>query len=150
MASQLAVAVRRRFRASPARIYRAFTDPDELARWFSPSVDIATEVLDHELRVGGAYRIRFTLPGGESNVVRGEFIELDPPERLAFTWTWEAPDPHAGIDTLVTVVLRKDGANTELVLSHDRFPTNASRDRHDDGWVTTLDRLESFVETRAR
>lgn len=146
MASQLAVAVRRRFRASRERIFRAFTAPRDLTRWFSPSVDIGTEVLEHDLRVGGSYRLRFTLPGGESNVVRGEFLELDPPERLAFTWTWEPPDPHAGIETLVTIVLREDGDRTEVSIAHDRFPTNASRDRHDAGWTSTLDRLDDLLK----
>jgi len=144
MASRLAVAVRRRLRAPRERIYRAFTEPGDLVRWFSPSADIGTEVLEHDLRVGGTYRLRFTLPGGVNNVVRGRFVELEPPERLAFTWTWEPPDPHAGIETIVHVVLRGDADGTEVVVSHDRFPTNESRDRHDAGWTTTLDRLETL------
>ena len=77
--------------------------------------------------------------------MRGEFKELDPPERLAFTWTWEPPDPHAGIETLVTVVLMEVGDETEVLVSHDRFPTHDSRDRHDAGWTTTLDRLQDFL-----
>jgi uncharacterized protein YndB with AHSA1/START domain len=146
MASQLGVAVRRRFRASRERIYAALTDPSDLVRWFSPSVDIGTEVLEHDLRVGGTYRLRFTLPEGTRNIVRGEFVELEPPVRLSFTWTWEPPDPHAGIETLVSIVLREDGDGTEVSVSHDRFPTHESRDRHDAGWTTTFDRLATLLE----
>ncbi len=145
MASQIGVFVRRRFRASRKEVFRAFTDPEQLVRWFSPSADIATEVLEHDLRLGGSYRLGFIFSDGERNIVRGSFRELEPPERLAFTWTWEPPDPHAGIETLVTIVLRVDGAETEVIVSHDRFPTNESRDRHEAGWATTFDRLEMLL-----
>ena len=110
MANQLGVFVRRRFRAPREAVFRAFTDPEELERWFSPS------------------------------------REIDPPHRLVFTWTWEPPDRHAGIETLVTVVLEASGDETEVVVTHDRFPTNASRDRHETGWDTTLDRLEVLLK----
>lgn len=145
MASQLAVSVRRRFPASCEEIFRAFTDPETLVRWFSPSEDIGTEVVEHDLRVGGSYRLAFRMADGTENRVRGVFKEIQPPHRLGFTWTWEAPDPHAGIETLVTVVLREDANETEVLVSHDRFPTHESRDRHDAGWTTTLDRLEKLV-----
>lgn len=146
MASQLGVFVRRRFTAPRPAVYGAFTDPEQLVLWFSPSVDIGTEVIEHDLRVGGAYRLGFAFPDGRRDTVRGAFRELDPPERIAFTWTWEPPDPHAGIETLVTIVLREDGADTDVLVSHDRFPTNESRDRHDAGWATTLDRLSRLLE----
>lgn len=145
MANQLAVSFRRRFGASCEEVFRAFTEPEILARWFSPSADIGTEVLEHDLRVGGSYRLKFRMPNGSENVVRGVFKEVEPPTRLTFTWTWEPPDPHAGIETLVTIVLRQDGTETELLVSHDRFPTHESRDRHDAGWSTTLERLEELV-----
>ena len=136
---------RPRLKTSFSFSFSPFTDPEQLVRWFSPSVDIGTEVLEHDLRVGGSYRLEFIFADGKGDTVRGAFRELEPPERLAFTWTWEAPDPHAGIETLVTIVLREDGAETEVVVSHDRFPTNESRDRHEAGWATTFDRLETLL-----
>lgn len=146
MASQLGVFVRRRFRASREDVFDAFTDPKTLVRWFSPSADIGTEVLEHDLRIGGAYRLGFRFPDGSQDTVRGAFKEIQPPDRLAFTWTWDPPDRHAGIETFVTVVLREEGAETEVVISHDRFPTHETRDRHDAGWATTLDRLENLLD----
>jgi uncharacterized protein YndB with AHSA1/START domain len=126
-------------------VFDAFTDPETLVRWFSPSADIGTEVLEHDLRVGGRYRLGFHFPDGSRDTVRGVFQEIEPHDRLAFTWTWDPPDRHAGIETLVIVVLRDDGAETEVVISHDRFPTHETRDRHEAGWATTLDRLESIL-----
>ena len=145
MASQLSVFVRRYVRASRKHVFRAFTEPEMLPRWFSPSASIGTEILEHDFRVGGRYRFGFRFPGGERNTVTGMFREIASPERLVFTWTWEPPDPHAGVETLVTIVLREDEDGTEIVVTHDRFPRHEIRDRHDAGWQTTLDRLETLL-----
>ncbi len=145
MASQLSVFVRRHVRASRKQVFRAFTEPEILPRWFSPSADIRTEILEHDFRVGGRYRFGFRFPDGERNTVTGMFREIASPERLVFTWTWEPPDPHAGVETLVTIVLREDEDGTEIVVTHDRFPRHEIRDRHDAGWQTTLDRLETLL-----
>ena len=140
------VVAKRRFRASRERVFLAFTDPTELPRWFSPSEDITTEVIDLELRAGGAYRFGFHLPDGKVNYVLGTFEELSPPEKLAFTWTWAEPDPHAGIETLVTVELIEHGDETEVVVTHDRFPNEKTRARHDKGWQGTFDGLAKLLE----
>ena len=145
MVSQLSVFVRRHVRASRKQVFRAFTEPEILPRWFSPSADIGTEILEHDFRVGGRYRFGFRFPDGERNIVTGMFREIASPERLVFTWIWEPPDPHAGVETLVTIVLREDEDGTEIVVTHDRFSRHESRDRHDAGWQTTLDRLETLL-----
>ncbi len=145
MASQLSVLVRRHIRASRKHVFRAFTDPKKLPRWFSPSADIGTEILEHDFRVGGRYRFGFRFPDGERTTVTGVFREIASGERLVFTWSWEPPDPHAGVETLVTIVLREEQDGTEIVVTHDRFPRHEIRDRHDAGWRTTLDRLDIFL-----
>lgn len=146
MASQLGVFVRRRVRACPETVFRALTHPEKLVRWFSPSPEIGTEVLEHDFRQGGRYRLAFRFPDGSRDTVLGSFREIEPPRRLVFTWTWEPPDRHAGIETLVTIVLETSDGGTDVVVTHDRFPTNASRDRHEAGWGTTLDRLEVLLK----
>lgn len=138
----LGLLVRRSYRASPESVFRAFTDPALLARWFSPSAEIAVEVLAFELAIGGCYRLAYRLDEHTASTVTGVFREIVAPSRLVFTWTWEAPDPHAGIDTLVTVEISDGGGSlTEVTVRHERFPDDATRDRHDEGWGTTLDRL---------
>jgi hypothetical protein len=67
---------------------------------------------------------------------------VERPNRLVFTWTWEPPDPHAGIGTLVTIELLAAGTGTEVVVTHEWFPTVAARDRHEAGWRATVDRLK--------
>ena len=141
--SPLTVVARHRYEAAPDRVFRAFTDPALLTRWFSPAAEIAIEVLVHELRPRGRYRFRYTQPSGERDVVTGEFCEISPPIRLAFTWTWEPPDHHAGIETLVTIELVADHGGTLVTVTHERFPDEESRNRHDSGSTATLARLVS-------
>jgi len=140
--SELSVVVRRRYRASREAVFRAFTDPDVLARWFGPSADYRTEVLQLEARAGGRYRIRFHFPEGGFTVVAGSFREVSAPERLVYTWGWEEPDPDAGKETLVTVALAETGDATEVTVTHERFADAEARERHDAGWNGALDRLE--------
>ena len=137
----LAVVARQRYDASPELVFHAFTDPDVLMRWFSPGADIHVDVLVHELRPGGRYRFRYREPDGTVSIVAGVFCAIVPPSRLAFTWTWEPPDVHAGVATLVTVDIAADGSGTVVVVTHERFPDEPSRARHAQGWRSTLARL---------
>jgi uncharacterized protein YndB with AHSA1/START domain len=141
VASSLTVVARQLYDAPPERVFRAFTEPALLQRWFSPGADVAIEVLAHDLRPGGKYRFRYRESDGTVSIVAGEFREITEPRRLVFTWTWEAPDPHAGIETLVTIAIVADGAGTEVVVTHARFPDEPSRARHEAGWRTTLPRM---------
>jgi glutathione S-transferase len=102
-------------------------------------------VLEHDLSLGGRYRFAFRFPDGAEAVVRGEFLTIQRPSRLVFTRTWEEPDPHAGIETIVSIVLTDTGGGTEILVTHERFPEASVRNRHDEGWSTTLDRLEGLL-----
>jgi uncharacterized protein YndB with AHSA1/START domain len=143
----LEVVARRPYRASRATVFRAFTEPEYLTGWFSPSSDISLEVLDFTLREGGKYRFGFRFPDGQKNFVVGEYREISRPSKLVFTWTWEAPDPHAGIETIVTVELLEHGEETEVVVHHARFPNEETCHRHEQGWNGALERLHDFLQT---
>ncbi|MGH7526095.1 MAG: SRPBCC family protein [Gemmatimonadales bacterium] len=137
--------VRRSYAAPRDLIFRAFTEASLLERWFCPSPDISVKVTQLDLRVGGKYRFVFHFPGDRIAVVVGEYRTVARPRQLAFTWTWEPPDPHAGIDTLVTIDLYEKGGGTELALTHAHFPTEEIMRRHESGWGATLDRLSQLV-----
>lgn len=141
----LAVVARQRYRVPPERIFRAFTEPAMLTRWFSPSTEVSIEVLGHDLQPAGRYRFRYREANGTISIVAGTFREIVAPTRLVFTWSWEAPDPHAGTETLVTVECAADPGGTLVTVTHDRFPDERSRDRHDDGWRGTLARLRALA-----
>ena len=145
--SKQSVTVRRLIGAPRARVFEAFSRPDALTQWFTPSPDISLEVLAFRFAPQGGFRLRFTMPGDERKVVAGSYDVIAPPERLAFSWIWEAPDPHAGIPTRVVVELLEKGAATEVVLTHERLPSDEARSRHAAGWEATLDRLEGSLTT---
>jgi uncharacterized protein YndB with AHSA1/START domain len=143
--TSLSVIARQRYDAPPDLVFRAFTEPDLLTRWFSPSADIAIDVLAHELCPDGRYRFRYSEPSGQVSVVTGRFREIVRPTRLVFTWAWESPDTHGGAETLVTVDIRPDGGGTLVVVTHEGFPDQSMRDRHEGGWRATLARCPQVL-----
>ncbi|HLV59519.1 MAG TPA: SRPBCC domain-containing protein [Natronosporangium sp.] len=120
--------------ATPERVWHALTDPAALAAWFWPHLDNTVET---DPRVGGRYRIAGPRAG---IAVTGEYLEVDPPRRLVFTWRWEDQDEQSR----VTVELRPAGTGTTLTLVHDRIGDAVTRDRFADGWRDCLDRLATL------
>jgi uncharacterized protein YndB with AHSA1/START domain len=135
--------LRRTFSASRDRIYRAWTDPAALSRWFSPTDRYETVVHELDLRVGGNYRIEMRHEGGARHVVTGTYRELAPPERLAFTWRWT--ETAGAVDSLVTVELIARGEATELVLKHERLDGVEEAREHEKGWVGCLAHLAATL-----
>jgi len=132
----------RRLQAAPDKVWRAWTDPQALMRWFAPSDEFETPTVECDLRVGGRYRIVMKAPDGELHDVRGTYREIEPNRRLVFTWAWQSTP---GEESTVTITLRADGSGTELSLQHDGLPSAESRDRHQHGWVGCVNRLERLV-----
>ena len=97
----------RTFAAAPERVFDAWTNPEVLRRWWAAAVDGDTPRADVDLRVGGSYRLTMHDPGNDTEfTVMGEFTAIDPPDRIAYTWSWEGAPP---ADTLVTVEFRRRG-----------------------------------------
>jgi uncharacterized protein YndB with AHSA1/START domain len=129
--------------AAPARIFAAFTDPGQLARWFGPE-GFSVGSLDLDPRVNGTYRIEMQPPEGDPFYLGGEFREVDPPGRLAFTFVYEVPD-RDDVETLVELSFRDRGESTEAPFTQGPFRTEARRELHRDGWTDSFDRLERLV-----
>lgn len=81
--------------------------------------------------------------GGETHTTTGVYKEILPPQRLVFTWGWEGPDRE---ETEVTIELKEKDGGTELTLTHARFASTESRDKHQHGWDGCLDNLSRFLE----
>ena len=90
-------------------------------------------------------------PNGEDHTVAGIYREIQSPEKLVFTWAWESgggcggSEGQGSIETLVTVELIKKGSETEVILTHERFPNVESRDKHNEGWTGCLSRLGKAI-----
>ncbi|GAA1037219.1 SRPBCC domain-containing protein [Virgisporangium ochraceum] len=118
------------------RVWRAMTDPAALTAWFWPRrFDPTVEV---DLRVGGRYRIDGPAVG---MAVSGEYVAVEPPHRLVFTWLWDGEDA----ETLVTVELTPTADGTRLVLRHERFVDDEAAKSHAQGWDDCLDRLPAWL-----
>jgi uncharacterized protein YndB with AHSA1/START domain len=139
------VEVRRRFAAGPEQVFAAFAEPRLVVRWLSPSPEIALSLLQFDFREGGGYRFAYDFPGGRT-VVAGRYRSIEPPSKIVFSWTIEPPDEHAGIDSEVTVTIRRDGAETELVIRHEKLTRAGAAARHDQGWRGALDQLARMME----
>lgn len=93
-------------------------------------------------RVGGTYRVVMEAPDGGRHVAFGTYREIQRPGRLVFTWQWEGGMNGFEGETTVTVEMRPADAGTEVVLTHEGFPTAEQRQGHEDGWTSCLENLE--------
>ena len=105
--------------APRAPVFELLTEPDELARWWGPSGFTCPSV-EVDLRVGGGYRIAMQPPDGDLFYLSGEFLKVDPPAKVAYTFRWEDPDPDDR-ETVVTLTLADRGGSTEPALSQGPF-----------------------------
>ena len=129
--------------AEVAAVFAAWTDPAEMSQWCAPEgVECANVEVD--LSVGGAYHLHMKAPDGEYNA-RGIYKEIDAPNRLRYTWRWDEKEHDCG-DTLVTVEFNDIGGSTEVVLTHEGFPTGEAKDGHDQGWTSCLSRLAGMFQ----
>ncbi len=137
--------IRRVFDADQATLWRALTDPAAWMEWFGAGH--ATPTKTHaDLTPGGAWRIE--MRGNESGnqiVLNGNFVEVDEPNSVSFTWRWEA-EPGRG-DSLVTYNLSPGATRgqTSLLLTHERLPDESVRDSHAMGWSGTLEQLAGYL-----
>jgi uncharacterized protein YndB with AHSA1/START domain len=138
----LLLTARRVLKYPPARVFRAWTEASQLKRWFGAGEGFTTPLAEVDLRVGGRYRLGMQPPGSpQVLVVTGEYRQIEPPHRLSFTWRWDGAPPDEPV-TLVTVNFNTHPQGTELVLTHERFTSAASRDEHALGWLGCLNQLE--------
>ncbi|NOH13309.1 MAG: SRPBCC domain-containing protein [Chloroflexi bacterium] len=134
--------VRRTFRAPREKVFRAWTDPAMLHKWWRASPEWSSPVAEVDLRVGGQYRLGMQAPDAdEPYVVVGEYKEIIPAEKLVYTWGWE----HGGALTQVTVEFLDHADGTEIVLTHENFASEAMRDEHAEGWNGCIEVLDKVL-----
>jgi len=139
----LSLELTRTLPADRATVWRAMTDPTELAKWWGPKGFSALEV-DFDPRVGESYRIAMQPPDGEPFHLHGEFREVEAPSRLSYTFIWDPPDPDDR-ETLATLVLADRGELTEVSFRQGEFATEARLELHRGGWTDSFDRLEELL-----
>lgn len=131
----------RHINASPEKVFAAWTDPAQLARWSCPEGTRMGGV-EVDLRVGGGFSICMKGDNQDYHAF-GTYREIQPPRRLVYTWDWQEPENAMG-DTLITVEFEPDGEGTRVVMVHDLFPTVEVASEHEQGWTSCLSRLEGL------
>ena len=149
--AQPALVIHRRIAAPRERVFDAFASQEQMDRWMCR--DEKTHVITYkkfDFREGGGFTLDIDLGGGERYLQLGTYKTIVRPEKIVFQWEGE----HYGADgklkaelrgTLVTFEFRKDGAGTEIVLSHEFLPTENQVKDHKHGWSGCLDELEKAV-----
>jgi uncharacterized protein YndB with AHSA1/START domain len=133
-------------RTLPARrkaVWQAITDPDQLAGWWGPK-GFKTPSVDFSPEIGRSYRIAMQPPEGELFHLHGEFREVDPPTRLAYTFSWDPPD-RDDRETLATISLADRGDATEVGFMQGEFATEERLELHRNGWTDSFDRLAELL-----
>lgn len=120
--------------ASPETVWQFLVDPDKATRWMGQQASF-------DARPGGEYRVA-VIPG---HTASGEFVELDPPRRLVFTWGWEAGKDGANAvppgSSTIEIELLPNGDGTTLKFSHRDLPSAEAAESHAHGWDHYLQRL---------
>jgi uncharacterized protein YndB with AHSA1/START domain len=129
------------------RIFRAFTEPSELAKWWGPHRFTTPEIV-RDLVVGGGYRFTMQPPDGEPFHLSGQFLEIDRPSRLVYTFRWDEPDPDDR-ETVVQLSFHAVGEATRVVLWQGDFATEARLALHRSGWTDSFEKLRELVESTA-
>jgi uncharacterized protein YndB with AHSA1/START domain len=137
--------IKRFIKAPRDRVYAAWTDPAQLKQWFGPE-NVRTRNITADVRVGGKYRWDLTNPEGEEMSAFGEYRELVPGKKIVFTWKWDDDENWKTHNSIVTIELSDRDGGTEVRLTHEKLPSEESRDRHIEGWTSLLDKLAEFLE----
>ena len=141
MTSSQAVTVTRTFKAPPERVFAAFEDPAQMARWMV-SNGSKTEVQALDVREGGAVLARLSWDNGMSFRLYGTFQRVERPSLLEFSWAMEGNDANNGV---VTVEFEPHGTGTELTVTHEGLVGPAQK-QSKAGWNGWLDGIQELVE----
>lgn len=127
---ELVVEVQRQLPASPEDVFGFLTDASRYTTWMGRAAEL-------DARPGGIYRVEID----DLTVAQGEYVAVEPPHRLVFTWGWIGnPDVPPG-STTVEINLTATGHGTTLVLRHTGLPDGATTAMHREGWEQYMDRL---------
>jgi len=138
------VTLHRVFRAPPDRLYRAFLDPDAMAKWLPPH-GFTGRVLSMDARVGGRYRMQFTnFSNGQSHAFGGTYLELVPSERIVHTDSFD--DPNLPGEMRTTITFKPVLVGTEVTAVQEGIPAVIPTEMCYLGWQESLQLLALLIE----
>ncbi|MEL6278417.1 MAG: SRPBCC domain-containing protein [Pseudomonadota bacterium] len=130
----------------PELMFRLFTEPEHLARWFGP-VGFTVEEARTDLKPGGAWRIVMRSPEGNQHRVTGVYEEVSPPVRVVFSWAWESEDGSLGHVSRVIIAFASTDSGCRMSLRHENLADDEARAGHGRGWTSSLESIDAYLET---
>ena len=138
------IRLHRVLRTTPEKLYRAFLEPDAMAKWLPPN-GFTCKVHQMDAKVGGTYKMSFTnFTTGQSHSFGGKYIELTPGKRLRYTDKFD--DPNLPGEMLTTLELKKVSCGTELAVVQEGIPAAIPAEMCCLGWQESLILLTKLVE----
>ncbi len=142
------VVIEKHFKTTAERLFRAWTAPDEIVKWFGPG-DSCLETAKIDLRKGGLWEFAFPDSGESCNLLRGEYVEVTPHSSLIFTWEHQRTQPDGTSETtspsLVSLSFKEQDEGVFLRLLHERIVREDGRKGVGQGWSGSFENLERFV-----
>jgi glutathione S-transferase len=140
--------MQRFIRAPREKVYDAFTTEAGLTAWMGPrGMTVRSATVDP--RIGGDWRVEMSNRDGFTLAVGGRYQQMERPSRLVYSWKWEGernPMPH--LETLIEVTFDEKHGGTELRMAHSGFPAAAAREGHNQGWMSTFNKLNDYLDPR--
>ncbi|MGF1574255.1 MAG: SRPBCC domain-containing protein [Sumerlaeia bacterium] len=131
--------------ASRERVFNAWKKIDAMQHWWAASENNAFAGGSIDFRVGGKYHLSMRV--FNKDIVRtsyGEYVEIDEPSRLVFTWNWQHDE--TPMNSLVTLQFNSLELNkTELILRHEKLPDTEMGRKHQEGWNAVLLKLQDYL-----
>ena len=138
------IRLHRVLRAAPEKLYRAFLDPDAMAKWLPPN-GFTGKVHEIDVKVGGGYRMSFTnFTTGESHSFGGKYVELVPNERIRYTDRFD--DPNLAGEMQATIDFKPVSCGTELSIVQEGVPDVIPAEMCYLGWQESLILLAKLIE----
>ena|SRR4028119_1093431 len=133
------------------RLYRAWTDGEELKRWWHPGDNQLVSV-EADIREGGTVYYQFQADGGDNTfIISGAYKEVAPPDRLVYTWNWQLPNQPVGDgEHLLTVQFSDEGEGSRIAVTQENFGTEEAIHPHRKGWDEALESLRAYLVNQAQ
>ena len=143
IATKPSLTLSRHYPVGPEKVWRAWTDPEAVKKWWGPGPGEPVSAAELDVRVGGRFRIVFGGPDGKEHECAGVYKEVVPNRKLVFTWSWPRTTPERV--SVVTITFKAVSEGTDLVFTHEQLFDEKVRDDHKRGWSGTLDKLAAFL-----
>lgn len=143
LAEKPSLTLERFYPVAPEKVWRAWTDPQALIKWWRPGGNDLVSAAELDVRVGGRCRMVFGGTEGRDHECAGIYREVVPHRKLVFTWSWPNSTPDRV--SQVTILFKPAAGGTNLEFRHEQFFDEAARDGHKRGWSESLVKLERFL-----